>query len=397
MTDFPQSRWWSDRVRQVRATFPHQTSVPQPGLITLSSGTPDFPTPPHVVEAGRKALADGHTAYTPWAGIMPLREAIAEKMERVNGVKVNPGSEVIVTTGTQEALIAILLAFLNPGEEMLIAAPFYDEYRRDAWLAGADLVPVPTSAHNSYELDPATLEAHIGPKTKGIILVSPNNPTAAVFRPATVKAIAKIAQEHDLLVVSDELYEMFVYDDATVTSIASLPGMKERTITINGFSKGYSMTGWRVGYIVADAGLIQAILPIHHGLTICAPAVSQWAALAAITGPHDWFVPVLAEYDRRRRTWMAALDKMGLPYGRPRGAYYILIDITGAGLDSPTFSRTVRDEAGVVIGGGGGAVDPSTLYTVRGAFTSPLDKLEEGLARMARVVERLREKAPVVS
>ncbi len=387
-------RWWSERARRVRSTFPRQTSIPTPGLITLSSGTPDFPTPPHVVEAGQRALAQGQTKYTAWSGLPQLREAIAEKMARVNGVQVSPDTEVMVTTGTQEALMVILLAFLDPGEEMLIAAPFYDEYRRDALLAGGDLVPVPTQAENSFELDPAEVEARITPRTKGIILVSPANPTAAVFRRGTVEAIARIAQEHDLLVVSDELYEMYVYDDAKVTSIASLPGMKERTITINGFSKGYSMTGWRVGYAVAPADLLQAMLPLKHGMTICAPSVSQWAALAAISGPQDWFADVLAEYDRRRRTWMAGLDKMGLSYARPRGAYYILVSTASTGLDAVTFSRRMRDEAKVVIGGGGGAIDPTMQYYVRGAFTAPLDQLEEGLERMRGVVERLHAEAP---
>lgn len=387
------SRWYSERAKAVRSTFPRQTSIPTPGLITLSSGTPDFQTPPHVIEAGRKALADGQTKYTAWTGIPPLREAIAEKLQQVNGVQVNPDSEVIVTTGTQEALIAILLAYLNPGDEMLIAAPFYDEYRRDAWLAGADLIPVPTRADNSFEVAPADIEARIGPNTKGIIVVSPSNPTASVFRPETAQAIARIAHEHDLLVVSDELYEMYVYDDAKVTSLASLPGMRERTITINGFSKGYSMTGWRVGYIAAAEALVYPILPIHHGMTICAPTVSQYAALAAITTPHDWFEPVLAEYDRRRQTWMTALDGMGLGYGRPRGAYYILVSTKATGLDALSFSRVMREEAGVIIGGGGGPLDPSVKSAVRGAFTAPLDQLEEGLARMAPVVEKYREQA----
>jgi aminotransferase len=389
-------RWYSDRARQVRETFPKQTSIPLPGVITLSSGTPDFQTPAHIIEAGRKALADGHTKYTAWAGIPALREAIAAKMARVNGVPTNPDTEVLVTTGTQEALMAILLAYLNPGEELLIAAPFYDEYRRDAWLAGADLSPVPTHESNSFELDPAEVEARIKPNTKGIILVSPSNPTASVFSRATVEAIARIAQKRDLLVVSDELYESYVYDGAKVASVASLPGMRERTITINGFSKGFSMTGWRVGYVVATADLLYPILPIKHGMTICAPAVSQYAALAGLTEPQDWFTPILAEYDRRRQTWMRALDQMGLSYGRPRGAYYILINTQATGLDAVNFSRVMRDEAGVIIGGGGGAVDPSTRYYVRGAFTNPLDQLEEGLARMARVVAKYRETAPAV-
>lgn len=376
----------SERARQVGATFPRQTSIPTEGLITLSGGTPDFPTPPHIVEAGRQALADGHTTYTAWQGIPQLREAIAEKLMRENDLKVDPDSEILVTAGSQAAMLSVMLSLVDPGDEMIVSVPFYDEYRRDVILAGGTLVPVPTKLEDNFEVDPDELEKAITPKTKGMILISPSNPTGGVLQRATLERLADIAKRHDLLVISDELYECYIYEDNQHVSIASFPGMWERTVTINGFSKCYSMTGWRVGYIVARAEIIRSILPITHGMTICAPAVSQWAALAALKGPHDWFEDVLVEYDRRRRMWMQGLDAMNLPYGYPQGAYYIMFDVTSTGLSSREFARVMCDEAKVIVGSGGGATDPYNEGYNRASFAVPTEKIEKGLARLAPVV-----------
>ena len=380
----------SERARQVGATFPRQTSIPTEGLITLAGGTPDFPTPPHIVEAGCKALTDGHTTYTAWLGIPPLREAIAEKLLSENNLQVDPGSDILVTAGSQAAMLGVSIALIDAGDEVIIPAPFYGEYYRDMLLAGGTLVPVRTKMEDSFEIDPDVLEAAITPKTKCVILVSPSNPTGGIIQRPALERIAEIAQKHDLLVVSDELYERFMYDDYEHVSIGSFPGMWERTVTLNSFSKCYGMTGWRVGYAVAPAEIIRTILPIHHGMNICAPAASQWAALAAYTGPHDWFDDILVEYDRRRQTWMQALDEMGLPYGHPQGAYYVMFDITSSGLSSQEFSKLMREEAKVLVGGGGGLVDPSTEGFNRGSFVVPMDRLEEGLARMKLAVARIK-------
>jgi len=379
----------SERARRVGATFPQQRSIPIEGLITLAGGTPDFPTPPHIVEAGCKALRDGHTTYTAWLGIPPLREAIAEKLWRENNLKVDPGTEILVTAGSQAAMLTVSMALIDPGDEVIIPAPFYGEYRRDMMLAEGILVPVLTKREKSFEIEPEELEKAITPRTKAFILVSPSNPTGGIIRRPTLERIAEIAQKHDLLVISDELYEHYLYDDYKHFSIGSLPGMWQRTVTINSFSKHYGMTGWRVGYIVAPAEIIRAILPIHHNVNICAAAVSQWAALAALTGPHAWFDDILAKYDRRRRVWMQALDEMGLPYGYPQGAYYIMFDVTSTGLSSQEFSQMMRQEAKVAVGGGGGAIDPSTEGLNRASFVTPIDKLEEGLARMKPIVAKL--------
>ncbi|MBC8075490.1 MAG: pyridoxal phosphate-dependent aminotransferase [Chloroflexales bacterium] len=357
-------------------------------MITLSGGTPDFPTPPHVVEAGRKALADGHTTYTPWAGLPELREAIAHSLLRESGLKVDPKSEIIVTAGAQAAMLSVILALVDVGDEIIVPVPFYDEYRRDIVLAGGTMVAVPTKETANFEVDPAAIERAITPRTKGIILISPANPTGAVLPRTTLERIAEIARRHDLLVISDELYDRFVYEDYEHVSIASLPGMWDRTVVIKGFSKTYSMTGWRVGYVAGRSEIMHLLAPITHGMTICAPSASQWAALAALSGPHDWFDEVLTTYDRRRRLWMRGLDAMGLTYGYPKGAYYLTLNITSTGLTSQQFAVAMRDEAHVIVGGGGGTSDPYNEGYNRASLTMPYERIEEGLARMAPVVAK---------
>jgi aminotransferase len=357
-------------------------------MINLASGTPDFPTPPHVVEAGQRAIAEGKTVYTAWAGLPALREAIAEQLRREKGLSVDPLNEIIVTAGSQAAMLTVTLALLDPGDEVLVPTPFYDEYRRDIMLAGATMIPVPTRLEDNFEVDPDALERAVTPRTKAMILISPSNPTGAVMERGTLERIAAIAQRHDLLVIWDELYERFVYDGFQHVSLASLPGMWERTVVINGFSKCYGMTGWRIGYVAARREIADALLPIAHGMTICAPSMAQYAALAAITGPTDWFDEILAEYDRRRRLWMQALDAMGLPYGRPRGAYYIMPNISGTGLTSQQFAKALREEGNLMIGGAGGATDPFNEGFVRCSLATSYTQLEQGLERMAAVVKK---------
>ncbi len=375
----------SARARVVGAGFGFQTSIPTPGLLTLGGGTPDFPTPKHIVEAGKRALDEGRTTYTRWLGVPELCEAIAEKLARDNGLHYDPQSEIMVTGGSQEALLVILQTLIDPGDEVLIHSPHYTEYDRDVALCGGRLVPVPTRLEDNFDLDPVVLEQHVTDRTKLIVLISPSNPAGTMLSDRAREGVADIARRHDLLVISDELYEKFTYDGNRHASIGALPGMRERTITINGFSKAYSMTGWRVGYLAAPADLIRGALPIHHGTLICAPAVSQWAALAALTGPHDWFDGVLAEYARRRALWLQALDAMRLRYAVPQGAYYVFFDVASTGLTAADFSRLMREEAGVIIGSGGGS-GPYTPTYLRGSLATPRDQLETGLERMARVL-----------
>jgi aminotransferase len=381
-------RYLSQRAQRVRGSLGKQTSVPIPGLINLGSGTPDFLPPQPAMDAMQQALADGRAQYTAWTGIPELRAAIAQKLSADNHVTVDPDAEIIVTAGAQEALMATLMTLLDPGDHALTPSPHYDEYSRDANILGGTLVPVATTPETNFTINVDDLAAAITPRTKALVIVSPNNPTATVLPRTTLEQIAALAQERDLIVISDEIYEYYVFDGHRHVSMASLPGMRERTVTINSFSKSFGMTGLRLGYIAAPAALIEAMLPFHHAMMICASVVSQYGGLAALTHPRDWFQPILAEYDRRRRAWMDMLDSIALPYTQPQGAYYIFIDIRPTGLSSAEFVARAREKAHLVfqpgtIGGGAGE------GFIRGALTKGSPEFETGLERFAAFVKSL--------
>jgi aspartate/methionine/tyrosine aminotransferase len=357
-------------------------------LINMGSGTPDFLPPPFVFEAMQRALAEGKIQYTAWTGIPELRRAIADKLRLENGIAIDPDSELIVTAGAQEALMATLMTLLDPGDEALTPSPHYDEYSRDAMILGGRLIPVATTPETNFTITADQLEAAITPRTRALIVVTPNNPTGVVLPEATLRAIAALAQRRDLLVISDEIYEYYVYGEHRHVSMASLPGMRERTVTINSFSKSFGMTGMRLGYIAAPAPLIEAMLPFHHAMMICANVITQYGGLAVLSQPRDWFADTLAEYDRRRRLWMQTLDQLGVRYTEPQGAYYVFIDIRSTGLTSAQFVAKAREEAKLVfqpgtIGGGAGE------GFIRGALTTPSPRFEEGLERFAAFITGL--------
>lgn len=381
-------KYFSNRAKSLFGSLGSQTSVPIPGLINMGSGTPDFLPPDFVFEAMQKALAQGKIQYTAWTGIPELRAAIAEKLKTENNVHVNPDSEIIVTSGAQEALMATLMGLLDDGDNALTPSPHYDEYTRDARALGSTLIPVTTTPESNFTVNVKDIEAAITERTKAIIVVTPNNPTGTVLPEATLKAIAQLAIDRDLIVVSDEIYEYYVFDDHKHISMASLPGMAERTITINSFSKSFGMTGMRLGYIAAPAPLVQAILPFHHAMMICANVVTQYGGLAVLSQPRDWFKDILKEYDRRRKLWMETLDEINVPYSYPQGAYYIFIDIRPTGLTSAEFVKRAREEARLVfqpgtIGGGAGE------GFIRGALTKGSPDFEEGLERFRTFIHQL--------
>ncbi len=378
----------SQRAHRVRGSLGKQTSVPIPGLINLGSGTPDFLPPPPVFDAMKLAVDEGRAQYTAWTGIPELRAAIAAKLKSENGLTVDPGSEIIVTSGAQEALMVTLMTLLDPGDNALTPSPHYDEYSRDANILGGALVPVATTPESNFTIDVNDLEAAITPRTKALVIVTPNNPTGTVLPESTLRDIAALAQQRDLIVVSDEIYEYYVFDEHKHVSIGSLPGMRDRTITINSFSKSFGMTGLRLGYIAAPAPFIEAMLPFHHAMMICANVVTQYGGLAALTQLRDWFDDILAEYDRRRGLWMDVLDEVSLPYSKPQGAYYVFIDIRPTGLSSADFVNRAREEARLVfqpgtIGGGAGE------GFIRGALTKGSPEFEEGLERFKAFVKGL--------
>jgi aminotransferase len=281
-----------------------------------------------------------------------------------------------------------LMTLLNKGDHVLTPSPNYDEYARDTKILGGTLIPVSTTPESNFTINVSDLEAAITRKTRGIVVVTPNNPTGTVLPRYVLEGVARLAQERDLIVISDEIYEYYVFDDHKHVSLASLPGMRERTITINSFSKSFAMTGMRLGYIAAPAPLIEAMLPFHHAMMICANVVTQYGGLAVLSHPRDWFQDVLKEYDRRRRLWIETLDEIPLPYSDPQGAYYIFIDIRPTGLTSAEFVRRAREEARLVfqpgtIGGGAGE------GFIRGALTKGSPEFEEGLERFTRFVRSL--------
>jgi aminotransferase len=387
MIDTP-NKHLSQRALGLYGALGKQTSVPIPGLINLGSGTPDFAPPKFVFDAMQQALADGKIRYTSWRGIPELREAIVNKLQTENGVTYDPETEIIVTSGAQEALMVTLMTLLDPGDEIITPSPHYDEYTRDAQILGGTLVPVPTTPESNFTVDVADLEAAITERTKAIIVVTPNNPTGTVLPESTLREIADLAKRRDLIVVSDEIYEYYTFGDHKHVSMASLPGMRERTITINSFSKSFALTGMRLGYIAAPEPIMDGMLPFHHAMMICANVVTQYGGLAIMENARDWFAENLKEYDRRRGLWLQTLDKVGLPYSEPQGAYYVFIDIRPTGMTSAEFVGRAREEARLVfqpgtIGGGAGE------GFIRGALTCPSPTFEEGLERFEAFITEL--------
>lgn len=372
--------------RSLAVSIQPQTSVDTPGRINLGSGTPDFPVPTFVVEAMTRSLTEGKVAYTPWAGLPELRQAVAQKMLRQNGLEVDPDSEVLITSGAQEALMATLLTLLDPGDEVLISDPHYGVYTRVAKVIGANMTAVPARPEDGFVPTVEEVRAAITPRTRALVIVSPSNPTGAVFPEETLRGLVDLAVEHDLVIVSDEIYEDYVFDGRRHVTVATLPGARERTVSIYSLSKGFALTGIRAGYVVAPAQLIQAMMPFHHAMTICAPVTAQHGAIAALSHDRSWFEPILAEYDRRRQVWIEQLEAMGLPYVRPQGAYYVFFDVRGTGLDANTFVRRAGQEANVTLGTGGGGAGEGWI---RGSLMARPPRLQEGLSRLAEFVRGL--------
>lgn len=312
-------------------------------VIALGRGDPDLATPPHVIEAADRAARDGHTHYAPTLGILPLREALAAKLAAENGVAYGV-EEVLVTTGGQEAVNLVMQALLDPGDEVIIPNPSYGTYALAAHLAGGVPVLVPLDRDAGFQLDLAAVERHVTPRTKAIVVVSPNNPTGTVQSRAALEGIAEIARRHDLLVISDEIYEKILFDGAVHHSIAAFPGMRDRTIIVNGFSKAYSMTGWRVGWLAAPRPILAGMQAVKDTWSICTPAPNQWAALAALTGPQDCLHETVATYARRRRWLFDGLRAAGLDWAPHGGAVFVFVDIRPSGLASEEFCvRLLRE------------------------------------------------------
>lgn len=356
-------------------------------VIAMGRGDPDFHTPANIVAAAKRAIDANEHHYTHPAGLPQLREAIADKLRRENGLDYS-ASEVVVTSGAQEALMLLMLGLVDPGDEVLLPSPRFTSYDTAVELCGGVVVPVETREEDDFALMPAEIEARITERTKLIVLVTPNNPTGAVTPPAQVREIAELAKKHDLIVISDEIYEKLLYEGNEHLSIATLPGMKERTITLNGFSKSYAMTGWRVGYLAAPEAFVRQLIEPRHTLSINTATPSQFAALEAVTGPQEPVEAMLEAYDERRRLLMSALSDMGLSYGHPGGAFYLYANVSSTGMPSPAFCEALLREARVMI-------FPGTLFGdehedhIRIGYVQPLDRIEEAAERMRQYIGTL--------
>lgn len=359
-----------------------------PAAITLGRGDPDLATPAPIVAAAIAAMDRPVRAVDP-RGEPALREAIASKLARENGVLADADSEVLVTTGGQEAIFLLLQALLQPGDEVLMPSPRYTSYDVAINVAGARIVGVPPPGPLDFTLDAAEIEARITPHTRALLIISPGNPTAAVPGRASLEAVAEVARRHGLMVISDEMYERIVYDGATHTSVAALPGMRERTVTVGGFSKAYAMTGWRVGYLAGPPRVIESVARLKALWSGSTSVISQAAALAALTSEADLWAEHLAIYTERRALALAALDALELPHAPSEGAFYGFFEISSLGIDSYELSRRLLLEAGVFMYPGSGFGAEWNRH-MRLAWLQPEPLLEEALARFSHWIRNRR-------
>jgi aminotransferase len=355
-------------------------------VISLGVGEPDFDTPAPIVEAGIDSLRRGRTHYTSNYGTIELRRALAAHLEGRYGVRYDPATEILITVGASEAVDLALRATCDPGDEVILHEPSYVSYVPAITLSGGIAVHVSTRMEDDFALDPAAVEAAITPRTKALFLGYPCNPTGAVLPADVQDVLAAIAVRHDLLVYSDEIYDRLAYGTYTHRAMSALPGMRDRTILMGGFSKAYAMTGWRVGYLCAPAALLEGIVKVHQYGIMSAPTTAQDAALVALTTGEADVERMVAEYDRRRRMFVDGLNALGLRTFEPRGAFYAFPQVTDAtGLDSETFAQRLLEEEHVAVVPGG-AFGPSGEGHVRACYATSYEQLEEALRRIGRFV-----------
>lgn len=356
-------------------------------VIHLEQGEPNFTTPDHILAAAKQAMEKGFTHYTETSGTLELRQAIAEKLEKDNDIGVDPQTEVTITTGSQEAMFSAALGFLDPGDEALVIDPYYPAYFEDTLLAEATPVTVLLCERQNYKVEMETLERKVTEKTKIIWISNPSNPTGHVFSRQDLETLAEVAVKHDLIVFVDEIYEKLVYDGANHISLASLPGMENRTITVNGFSKAYAMTGWRIGYAAAEKRLSTTLRTLVYYATLCPNIISQKAALAALTGPQNCVREMVTEYDRRRELVLNGLSRIEfLSCMRPKGAFYVFPDFSKLEKSDETLAVHILEKAGVVTvpGSGFGKAGEGHL---RISYSADREQVEEGIRRIRNYVE----------
>ncbi len=360
-------------------------------VLHFEIGRPDFDTPEYIKRAAEQALADGKVHYTSNFGLMELRQAIADKLKRENNVDYT-ASEVLVTVGLSEAVFAVLATILEEGDEILVPDPVWLNYINVPNLLGAKAVTYGLTEETGFQMNLEEVKAKITPKTRAIVIITPNNPTGGVLSEDVLKELAEIAVSNDLMVISDEVYERLVYDGAKHISIASLPGMKERTFTMNGMSKAYAMDGWRLGYVAAPEEYILAMNKFHQHNTTCAPNFVQVAAIAALNEEGDEVKEMVKEYQRRRDYAVKAINEIpGLHCECPKGAFYIFINCQSLNMKSADLSAYLLEEAKIALVPGD-VFGPGGEGYLRMSFANSYDNIVEGCAQLKKAVEQLQQK-----
>lgn len=356
-------------------------------VISLGIGEPDFVTPYTITQAGIRSLQQGKTAYTSNSGTIELRQELQKHLDHLYGLNYDPENELLITVGVSEALQNAMLATINPGDEVIIPEPCFVAYGPSVVFAGGVPVYVSTSVEQEFQVTRAAIEAAITPKTKAILIGYPNNPTGAVMSRERLLEIAALAEQYDLLVFSDEIYDRLVYG-VEHTSFAQLPGMRDRTILLGGFSKAYAMTGWRLGWLAASAEIANAVRKIHQYAIMSAPTVAQYAGLAALQTGEEDVQRMVSEYDRRRQVIVAGLRQIGLPTFEPQGAFYVFPQVSSLGLTSEAFVEGLLygEKVAVVPGD---AFGPSGAGFVRMCYATSMDNIETALERIERYVRSL--------
>lgn len=358
-------------------------------IIHMEIGEPDFDTFIHIKDSAKRALDEGIVHYTPSAGLPELREAIAKKLFRDNGIEIDPRKELLITIGATEAVFLCMVGILNPGDEILVPEPMFIYYADWGEFAGAKTVSVPLREEENFRLKPEDIDRCATPNSRMLVLNSPHNPTGTVLDQDSLAAISEVAQKHDLIVLSDEVYEKMVYDGAKHYSIASFPGMKSRTLTINSFSKTFSMTGWRLGYVVGNPNLIEALLKVHQHTVACPVSFAQKGALAALTSSQQCVDEMVEEFDRRRKLVVARLSLIdGVKLVRPQGAFYVFASIKALGKSSQEIADYLLEEAKVAVVPGSCFGSLGEGY-IRIAYSTSHDHLEEGLSRIKVALTKL--------
>ncbi|MBN2304218.1 MAG: aminotransferase class I/II-fold pyridoxal phosphate-dependent enzyme [Anaerolineae bacterium] len=358
-------------------------------VISLGVGEPDFVTPQPILQAGIRALEAGHTHYTSNSGTTELRQAISRYVQRHYQIEYDPDTGILVTVGVSEAMYLALNAVLDPGDQVIVPEPCFVSYVPEVIFAGGEPVIINTSVENGFQVTGAEIEAAVTPKTKAILIGYPNNPTGAVMSRERLAEVAGVAARHDLLVISDEIYDRLVYGTFTHTHFATLPGMRERTIVLGGFSKSHAMTGWRLGYATGPDDLIAAMRKIHQYTIMSAPTTAQFAVADSLISDEteDAVQQMRAEYDRRRRLIVQGFNELGLACFEPGGAFYAFPNIAAAGMDEHTFAETLLKEERVAVIPGS-AFGISGAGYVRACYATAYEQIEEALERLRRFMQR---------